>query len=104
MSGRRERGLDVTWGDGLQLLHSPAVAAILALGLILMAIFLFWLGAAWGIYLLTLGPELPTSIASFARDMLTTERGWAIIIVGIGVGFLFALLAMSISVIAFPLL
>jgi uncharacterized membrane protein len=104
MSRRREAGLDPSWADGFAVARSPACGAILALGLMLMALFLFWLGAAWAIYALTLGPEPPVSITGFVRDVLTTERGWAMIVIGIGVGFLFALLAMSISVVSFPLL
>ena len=104
MSRRREQGLSVSWADGFGLVHSPAFGAILALGLTLVALFLFWLGAAWEIYALTLGPEPPASIAGFARDVLTTERGWALIVIGVGVGFLFAVVSLSISVVSFPLL
>ena len=104
MSRRRERGLGVSWADGFGLVHSPAFGAILVLGLMLMGLFLLWLGAAWAIYALTLGPEPPASIAGFARDVLTTERGWALIVIGVGVGFLFAVLSLSISVVSFPLL
>jgi uncharacterized membrane protein len=104
MSRRREQGHAVSWGDGFGLLHSPALGAILTLGLTLMAIFLLWLGAAWAIYALTLGPEPPTSIMGFARDVFTTGRGWALIVIGVGVGFLFALLSLAISVVSFPLL
>jgi uncharacterized membrane protein len=104
MSRRREQGLDVSWADGFSLVHSPALGGILALGLMLVALFLFWLGAAWAIYALTLGPEPPASIAGFAREILTTERGWALIVIGVGVGFLFAVVSLSISVVSFPLL
>jgi uncharacterized membrane protein len=38
------------------------------------------------------------------RDVLTTNAGWTMIAVGIGVGFLFALLVLTISVVSFPLL
>jgi uncharacterized membrane protein len=104
MSRRREQGMSVSWGDGFALGHSPAFGAILALGLMLMALFLIWLVAAWAIYALTLGPAPPASIAGFIRDVFTTERGWALIGVGIGVGFLFAVLSMAVSVVSFPLL
>ena len=104
MSRRRERGLDVSWADGFGIVHSPAIGAILGLGLLLLALFLLWLGAAWGIYAMTLGPEPPASILGFVHDVLTTARGWAMIVIGIGVGFLFAVLALSISVVSFPLL
>ena len=104
MSRRRERGFDTNWGDAFLVLRSPALGAILGLGLVLMALFLLWLGAAWAIYSATLGPAPPASIGSFVRDVLTTERGWAMIVIGIGVGFLFAVLSLSISVVSFPLL
>jgi uncharacterized membrane protein len=104
MSRRREQGFDASWADGFAVVRSPAFGAILALGFLLLALFLLWLGAAWGIYALTLGPEPPASIMGFVRDVLTTERGWAMIVIGVGVGFLFAVLALSISVVSFPLL
>jgi uncharacterized membrane protein len=78
--------------------------AILVLGLLLLTIFLFWLLVATVIYQLTLGPEPPASIATFARDVFTTSAGWTMIVVGVGVGFLFALLVLAISVVSFPLL
>ena len=104
MSRRREQGLSASWADAFALVRSPAFGAVLALGLTLMGLFLLWLGAAWAIYALTLGPEPPASIMGFARDVLTTEHGWALIVIGVGVGFLFAVLALSISVVSFPLL
>src|SRR5205085_3514556 len=104
MSRRREQGGEEGWADAFRVVHSPSFGAIVGLGLLLMAIFLLWLGAAMAIYDLTLGPEPPASIAGFAHDVLTTARGWAMIVIGIGVGFLFAVLAMSISVVSFPLL
>jgi uncharacterized membrane protein len=104
MSRRREQGLDVSWAAGFGLFRSPALAAILGLGLTLLILLMLWLAAAWGIYALTLGPEPPHSVTGFARDVLTTERGWAMIVIGVGVGFLFAVLALSISVVSFPLL
>jgi uncharacterized membrane protein len=103
MSRRREQGVRITWMDAFGVIGSPAFGAILVLGLVLLAIFLLWLLAANVIYELTLGPEPPASIAAFVRDVFTT-RGWAMILVGVGVGFLFALLVLAISVVSFPLL
>ena len=104
MSRRRERGIHAGWPQALSVLSSRSFGAIAALGLLLVAIFLCWLAAAAGIYVLTLGPEPPASIAAFVRDVLTTKAGWAMIVVGIGVGFLFAALVLAISVVSFPLL
>lgn len=104
MSRRREQGAEISWADAFGVVRSPAIGAILVLSLLLLAIFLFWLGAAQVTYNLTLGPEPPASIASFVRDLFTTSAGWAMIVVGTGVGFLFALLVLTISVVSFPLL
>jgi uncharacterized membrane protein len=104
ISRRREQGVDITWADAFGVVRAPAFGAILVLGLILVAIFLLWLAAAQSIYLLTLGPEPPASIGAFLRDVLATRIGWAMIVIGMGVGFLFALLVLTISVVSFPLL
>jgi len=104
MSRRREQGIRITWLDAFSVIRSPGFGAILVLVLVLLAIFLLWLLAANAIYQLTLGPEPPVSIAAFARDVFTTSAGWAMIVVGVGVGFLFALLVLAISVVSFPLL
>jgi uncharacterized membrane protein len=104
MSRRREAGMAAGWADALAVMRSPSFGAIVLLGLVLMAIFLLWLLAAWAIYIVTLGPAPPISVTSFLRDVFTTDAGWTMIAVGVSVGFLFALLAMAISVVSFPLL
>ena len=104
MSRRRQAGMAAGWADGLAIVRSPSFGAIVLLGLLFMVIFLLWLVAAEGIYLMTLGPQPPASLASFLRDVFTTEMGRTMIVVGIGVGFLFAVLALVIGVVSFPLL
>jgi uncharacterized membrane protein len=104
ISRRREQGDDITWADAFGVIRAPAFGAIMVLGLVLLAVFLLWLAAAQAIYLVTLGPEPPASIGAFVRDVFTTRAGWALIIVGVGVGFLFAVLVLTISVVSFPLL
>jgi uncharacterized membrane protein len=104
MSRRREQNLSAGGGDAFGVVHSPAFGSIVLLGLVLFAVYLLWLAVANVIYDLTLGPEPPVSIAAFSHDVFVTARGWAMIVVGIGVGFLFALLVLAISVVSFPLL
>jgi uncharacterized membrane protein len=104
MSRRREQGGGVAWPDAFGVIRSRSFGAIVVLGLLLVAIFLIWLITAETIYEVTLGPEPPASIGSFARDVFTTGAGWTMIVVGVGVGFLFALLVLVISVVSFPLL
>jgi uncharacterized membrane protein len=104
MSRRREQGVTVTWVDAFAVLRSPAIGAITLLGLLLMEIFLLWLLAAQAIYDLTLGPEPPASVGMFMHDVFTTGSGWTLIVVGVGVGFLFAVAVLAISVVSFPML
>jgi len=104
MSRRREEGRTVSWADAFGVVVSPRFPAIILLGLVLIGIMVAWLFAAEAIYGLTLGPQAPTSVGAFLSDVLTTPAGWAMIVIGFAVGFLFALVVLAISVVSFPLL
>lgn len=104
MSRRREEGLEPTWADSFQVMARPGFGALLALALLTVCAFLLWLSAAMGIYTMTMGDVTPNSITDFVRDVLTTPQGWTLIVVGCGVGFVFALTVLATSVFAFPLL
>ena len=104
MSRRREQGAEVRWTHAFGVVRSPSIGAIAGLGLLLIAIFLLWLTTANVIYGLTLGPKPPVSIAAFVHDVFATRAGWAMIVIGVGAGFLFAVLVLAISVVSFPML
>ena len=104
LSRRREQGLDVSWRHSFGVFRSPSIGAIVTLGVVLLAIFVAWLAAAQAIYEQIFGSEAPASIPEFARQVLTNSAGWTLIIVGSGVGFLFAVVVLAISVVSFPLL
>jgi uncharacterized membrane protein len=104
LSRRREAGLDSSSSHALDVLHSPSLGAIVALGVLLMAIFLIWLAVADAIYIANFGYGSPASLHQFVSDVVNTRAGWNLIIVGTGVGFLFAVVALTISAISFPLL
>jgi uncharacterized membrane protein len=104
LSRRREAGLDSSARHALDVLHSPSLAALMALGLVLMAIFLIWLAVAEAIYVANFGYAAPGSIGQFVGNVFNTSAGWNLIIVGTSVGFHFAMLAFIISVVSFPLL
>lgn len=104
MSRRREAGQPAGWLDGLRVLGSPAFGAIVALAAILFAIFAVWMLTAWTIFQATMGPELPATLSGFVADALTTPRGWEMMALGIPLGFVFAAVVLSISVVAFPML
>lgn len=104
MSLRREQGLPVSWIHAFDVLRAPAFGGIAILGLALVGLFLLWLVAAWAIFELTLGPVAPVSLSAFAHDVFMTPQGWTMIVAGMAVGFVFAVVAMMISVASFPLL
>lgn len=128
MSRMHEKGAPVSWASAFDVLKAPAIGSILVLGAGLVALFLLWILAAWLIYAQTLhvdaagilakvdnGTRLilvpgsdagttPTSIGAFLHQVFLTPAGLTLIVVGCGVGFLFALVAMMISVVSFPLL
>jgi uncharacterized membrane protein len=85
-------------------LQAPAAGAVTVLALVLLTIFLAWLGAAYGIYVATFGPQPPVSATAFIGEVFTTPAGWVLIVAGLGVGFLFAVLVATISVVSFPML
>jgi uncharacterized membrane protein len=104
MSRRRERGEDVGWGAAFGVLGAPALGAILAVGALLAALFVAWMGAALLLYNLTLGPGAPASAAAFLGDVTGTAAGLAMTVIGCAVGFLFAALVLGASVVSIPLL
>ena len=104
MSRRREQGASVSWMNAFDVLKAPDFGAVAVLGLFLIAIFLLWLGAAWMIFRHTLGPASPTSLSAFAHDIFFTGNGLIMLLAGMGAGFVFALTAMMVSVVSFPLL
>ncbi|NEW94930.1 DUF2189 domain-containing protein [Rhodopseudomonas sp. BR0M22] len=104
LSRRRERGEQASASDALAVLRSPSLGAMLGFGAILLALFLVWLAAAQAIYVALFGYAPATAIPDFARRVLTTPEGWSLILVGCGVGFLFALAALCLSVVAFPMM
>jgi uncharacterized membrane protein len=104
LSRQREQGLDPSWQDAFDVLHVPSRVAIAELGVLLLAVFVLWITVAEAIYVANFGREPAASIPDFVRQVFTTPAGWMLIIVGNGIGFLFALAVLIISVVSFPLL
>ncbi|NEJ73688.1 DUF2189 domain-containing protein [Rhizobium phaseoli] len=104
ISRRREAGLDTSWTHALDVRHSPALPSIVAVGLMLCALFVVWLVTAQTLYSNLLGEVFPRSMADFFRQVFGTPEGMQLIIWGNLIGFVFALVVLSISVITFPLL
>jgi uncharacterized membrane protein len=104
LSRRREAGAEVTASDALAVLRSPSIGGILALGVLLTVLFLVWVATAHAIYVAYFGYAQPTSIGAFAQDLFGTPAGWKLIVVGNGIGLVFAVVALLMSAVSFPLL
>lgn len=108
ISRRRERGEDISSSSAGNFLRNPAAREILLLGAVLLALFFFWLTTAMTIYGLTLGDPwqtvTPRSAEEFMARLFSTPEGWALIAIGNGVGLFFAVTALCISLVSFPLL
>ncbi|BEV47371.1 DUF2189 domain-containing protein [Afipia carboxidovorans] len=104
LSRRREAGESPSASDALSVLSSPSLGAMLAIGVLLMILFAVWIATAQAIYVATFGYIPAARIPDFLGVVLTTSQGWTLILVGCGVGLLFAIVALCISVVAFPLI
>ncbi len=104
LSRRREAGLEAAASHALDVVGSSSIGALVALGILVLGLFVLWIAFANAIYIANFGYAPPASIGSFVREVLTTHTGWNLIIVGNGVGFLFAVIVLAISVVSFPLL
>jgi uncharacterized membrane protein len=63
-----------------------------------------WSFAAQALYVSLLGPAPPQSFTQFITTIFDTPQGWKLIGFGTGIGFVFAVLALSVSVVSFPML
>jgi uncharacterized membrane protein len=110
MSRRRELNLqrhhadNHSWANALTVVRSHNFGKIMLLGMMLVAMYLLWLVCAWGIYQSTQGPTTAETVGRFIHDLFLTQGGWWLIAVGCGVGFLFAVVALVTTVVAFPML
>lgn len=104
MSHSREQGQASGWSAAFRVVQSPSFGAIVVLGLLHLVVFIAWMMAADLIFRATLGPVMPDSAAAFIGAVFGTPAGWAMIVIGILVGFGFAALVLAMSVVSFPLL
>lgn len=104
ISRRREEGKQASWRDALSVFESPALPSIVALGVMLLVVFVVWLLVAKAIYMHVFGPLAPPSALAFLDTVFTTGRGLTLIIVGNAVGFCFAVFVLLTTSVAFPLL
>lgn len=104
ISRRRARERDVSWTHAFDVFRSPAFPQIALFGLILIVVFVAWMGIAQAIYEAFFGDTIPETIGGFVDQIFLTKAGWMLIFVGSGAGFLFAIVALSISIVSIPLM
>ena len=104
LSRRREAGLPVSWLNAFDVLRNPAMLSVATLGGVLFLIFFAWLGVARAIYALTIGGEAPGAMGDFIEAIQASPHSWQLLVFGNAVGFLFALVVLTIAAVSFPLL
>ena len=104
MSRRRELGLDTSWGPVLGVVRSRSMLSILSVASLLLVIFVSWVFAAQSLFVSLFGTAPPKSFIALVTIILATPEGWLLIGLGSAIGFVFAVVALSISVVSFPLL
>ncbi|ATU94819.1 DUF2189 domain-containing protein [Phyllobacterium zundukense] len=104
ISRRRELNLDTSWKHALEVRQSPAIPSIVAVGVMLLVLFVAWILVAQALYTNLFGPQAPESISAFVNQVFNTSEGQRMILLGNGIGFVFAVVALCTTVIAFPLL
>ncbi len=103
MSRRRELGLDTSWEHAFDVVRSHSILSILSLGLLLLVIFACWEFTAPSLYVALFGLQ-PESFTQIVTNVFNMPQGWKLIAYGTAIGFVFAVVALSISVVSFPLL
>ncbi len=104
MSRQAERREDVGWSAALSVVRAENIGPVLVMAVYLLAIFIVWMLAAMKIYDWTLGPQPPQSVSGFVTDVLTTGPGWTMVVIGMGVGAVFAVAVLAVSLTTFPML
>lgn len=104
MSRRQELGLDTHWRSAFGVLRSPAMPSIIAVGLLLLAIFTLWLFTAQFLYENLFGVGSPPNFVAFLDQVFNTLPGQSLMIWGNLIGLGFAMLTLACGVISIPLL
>jgi uncharacterized membrane protein len=105
LAKRREDGeQDLHWFNFLDVRKRASVDDMGIVAGLLLAIFFAWLLAAGALYALIFGWATPDTVGGFVAMVLTTPRGWELIIAGAIVGAVFGWLVLALSVVSMPML
>ena len=89
LSYRRELGMEASAWHAFRVLRAPSFGSMLGLGGVLLAIFIAWVVTAHAIYVSTFGDTPASAIPDFLTQVFTTSEGLRMIMIGVGVAFLF---------------
>ena len=104
ISRRREAGLPTRASDAFVVLREPGFASVAALGVGLMMLFVAWIAIVEGLLGATIGTSVASDgVADFSNAMFGTGAGLALIVVGNGIGFVFALVVLVGGLFSIPL-
>lgn len=104
MSKRREAGEDVSWADAFTALSAKVLGPLLTMSAYLLGLFTAWIFAADLIHEVTMGGMMSGGLMAFLSEIVSTQAGWTMLVVGTGVGFVFALIALVTTIVAAPML
>lgn len=104
ISRQREAGLNPTWRSAFDVLRAPGLPGVVGLGVLLLAVFVVWIGVARAIYVGTVGAMAPASVGDLLQAVQDSPRGWALVVFGNLVGAGFAAVVLAVSAVSFPML
>jgi len=100
---REEEGLDASWPHFFDPMRGRSREPLIALAFGLGLLWLAWLAVAWAIYGATFGYAAPAGMGDLLARIFLTPEGWALIVFGNLAGFVFALVTLASSAMAFPM-
>ncbi|MDH4413248.1 MAG: DUF2189 domain-containing protein [Rhizobium sp.] len=104
ISRRRELGQPADWSNVLDLVKSPSLPALLMMSAYLVTLFMIWLVVSRGLYLSMIGDYPAPGVFAFASGVFDQPGAWAFLFWSNFIGFVLALIALVISLVAFPML
>ncbi|WP_019905217.1 DUF2189 domain-containing protein [Methylobacterium sp. 77] len=104
LSRRRHSGRDTGWNAAFRSLSRRTSTGLATMGLVLAIVFVAWLLSAQGLFWALYGADVPATPTAFITDVLTSSRGWALMALGTGVGFAFALIVLATSIVSMPMM
>jgi uncharacterized membrane protein len=104
ISRRREKGRDFEWSDIGEVFERMSTGGVAILVGALVAAFGVWVLIAQLLFQSILGTASTPPPMEFLNTVLTTPEGWTLILVGNGIGFLFAAAVLATNIVSFPML